>query len=93
MFQAQIRLGSLPVNLVLVGDRTYGEVVFVKVAPVGITMDQVPRDEVSAWFDEDGFTFFDQHAAEDLHYDTLYDYKNIPLMLRWLQQQNLQQPL
>lgn len=91
-YQAQIPLGGLPVHLVLVGDNTQGRVVFVKVAPVGLIFDQRERSLVSAWFDESGFTLFDQHESADYQYDTMYEYKELPLMLKWLQQQNLPQP-
>lgn len=91
-FQCQVPLGSLPINLVLVGNREQGRVVFVKVAPVGVIVENEVRDKVSAWFDEEGFTLFDQGTGETFNYNTLYEYKEIPLMLRWLQQQQLQQP-
>lgn len=95
MFQAQIRLGSLPINLVLVGDSTWGEVVFVKVQEKIKTVFDEPEDTqaVMAVFTDVGFGLSTPNAADHFEYDTRYDYKNIPLMLKWLQQQKLQQPL
>lgn len=96
IYQCQIPLGGLPVNLVLVGNKEEGKVVFVKVARVGCVYDYSWQDQVSALFQDTCFQFktgdseFDN--SELFNYDTIYDYKNIPLMLRWLQQQNLQQP-
>lgn len=92
IYQAQVPLGGLPVNLMLVGNQEYGKVVFVRVAPVGVILDHQPHTAVSAWFDDEGFTLFSWEGGEDFKYNLMYDYKEIPLMLRWLQQQNLQQP-
>ena len=92
IFQAQVPLGGLPIHLVVVGTQEQGSVVFVPIRQVGVICDYQTRENVSAWFDNDGFTLYDQAGGEDFAYNTVYDYKNIPLMLRWLQQQNLQQP-
>lgn len=96
MFQVQIPLGGLPVNIVLVGDKVQGGVVFVKVAPVGLIVDQ-PEDKTKAMavFTEDNFTICSQQMGEPIdqfEYDTAYNYKVIPAMLQWLKQQNLQEP-
>lgn len=86
--QIQIPIGNLPVQLVLLWNRQEGGVVFVKSAPVGLIVENHERGKVSAIFDEEGFSIGD----EDFSYNTIYNYKSIPLMLEWLQQQNLQQP-
>jgi hypothetical protein len=90
MFQAQIPIGSLPINLVLVGNQHKGAVVFVVVAPIN----NIVYDEgtVSAAIDYQGFTLDDGDEYENFVYNTVYEYKSIPLMLKWLQQQNLQVP-
>lgn len=94
MFQTQIPIGSLPINLVLVGDKTQGRVVFVKVAPVGLILENIDRGkETAAMFTEDEFCISNTDMQTDVFkYNVIYDYKNIPLMLKWLQEQNLQQP-
>jgi hypothetical protein len=95
-YQVQVPLGTLPINLVLIGNQTYGRLVFVQVRPlIGAVFDLDEHDNIHAAFYEDRFEFFgtaDGDGDEVFEYDTIYDYKNIPLMLRWLQQQNLQQP-
>jgi hypothetical protein len=93
-YQVQVPIGSLPVNLVLVGNKEEGKVAFVKVAPVGLILENVQQGkEVAAMFAEDEFCISNTDMeTEVFNYDTIYDYKNIPLMLKWLQQQKLQQP-
>lgn len=96
IYQVQVPIGSLPVNLVLVGNKERGNVVFVKVGKVGTIIDQSElKDNVGAVFIETNFCFFEEQAngaIESFEYNTLYEYKDIPLMLRWLQRQELQQP-
>lgn len=97
-YQAQIPLGGLPVHLVLVGNRDDGKVVFVRVAPYNGDILDMPNDleGVAAMFGPEGFylaeVIYRGGNGEYFEYNTVYDYKNIPLMLRWLQQQELQQP-
>ena len=96
-FQVQIPLGRLPINLVLVGNKVSAEVVFVKVADrVLLVVDQPEsKDAIGAVFSEENFAFFEEWvggAIECFEYTVVYDYKEIPLMLKWLQQQNLQEP-
>lgn len=60
---------------------------FVRVAEFKALIDMAPTaDGISASFYEDGFIIADEEYA----YNTLYAYKEIPGMLTWLQQQNLQ---
>lgn len=87
MYQAQIPIGNnFPVNLVLLSN---GTLVFVRVANVGVLVDQAPKDGVEALFTDNGFTI----GNEELWYNTIYRYKEKPEMLKWLQQQNLIQPV
>lgn len=95
-YQVQIPLGGLPINLVLIGNKLEGRVAFVKVRPVGTIFDE-PEEKTAlhAVFNDDNFAIYVQQVGgeiEPFEYDTVYDYKNIPLMLRWLQQQKLQEP-
>jgi hypothetical protein len=92
LYQVQVPIGGLPINLVLVGNKETGKVVFVKVAEVGVIVENFEDGKVAATFWNDCFHLRDGELEEDFDYDTIHDYKNIPLMLRWLQQQNLQQP-
>lgn len=96
IYQCQIPLGGLPINLLLVGNKDEGKVVFVKIAPVSCIYENASKDEVSAMFQDTCFQFKTGDSVFDnsnvFNYNTMYDYKEIPLMLRWLQQQNLQQP-
>lgn len=85
IYQCQIPIGSLPVHLVLISD---GTLVFVRVAKFGVIFDQAPDQGVGAVFSEDGFTI----DGEEFWYNTIYNYKEKPNMLKWLQQQNLREP-
>ena len=96
-YQVQVPLGGLPVNLVLVGNREHGEVAFVKVAPFAGAVFDLTDDgqDVRAVFDTHKFALFhptDVSLDEEFHYDMLYDYKNIPVMLQWLKDQKLEEP-
>lgn len=89
-FQLQIPLGNMPINLVLVGNRLRGQVVFVRVAP-GIVIDN--GEDVTGRFFEDVFYLMSFETGTELfEYNTLYDYKAYPAMLQWLKQQNLREP-
>lgn len=92
-FQVQVPIGNLPVNLILVGNKFEAGIVFVKVAPIHKTIiDHAKLKEVSAGFTDHTIYLHDDEVEEQFDYDTIYNYKEIPLMLRWLQQQNLQEP-
>jgi hypothetical protein len=84
MYQMQIPIGQLPINLVLLSD---GTLVFIKVANFGVIFDH-KLGGVDAIFHEDSFTI----NGTDYFYNTIYAYKEIPEMLQWLAQQNLQWP-
>lgn len=87
MHQLPIRLGSLPISLVLISD---GSVAFVKSCNFKTICD-VPEGvgEVVAIFDNEGFQLGN---TSNFCYNVAYKYKEIPDMLSWLQQQNLQEP-
>ena len=89
MYQVQVPLGNLPVNLVLIGNREQASVAFVRFQS-GTVFDQ--SDDVSAGFFDENFLLFRNGTNESFEYNTAYDYKNIPAMLQWLKQQNLQEP-
>lgn len=97
MMQFQLPLGNLPINLVLAGDRNQGKVAFVKVQPfTNAILDLDPRGNIDAAFYQNDFVLFggddDGETVEEFVYNMLYNYKEIPAMLKWLQRQNLQQP-
>jgi len=85
MFQVQVPIGNLPVQLVLLSD---GTLVFVRVANISCIIDQAPEGGVGAVFYDDHFLV----GNEELWYNTIYRYKDKPDMLKWLQQQTLQEP-
>lgn len=93
IYQAQIPVGGLPINLVLVGNRDEGRVVFVKVAHFTTVFDANAAGDIYAAFYEDHFVIFVNGDEEEVfQYNTAYEYKKIPAMLEWLRQQFLQQP-
>lgn len=87
MHQLPIKLGSLPINLVLISD---GSVAFVKAGNFKTICD-FPEDEneVDAIFDEAGFQLGN---TDNFCYNVAYRYKEIPDMLAWLVKQNLVEP-
>lgn len=92
-YQCQIPIGSLPINLVLVGNTQEGKAVFVKVAPFACVFDADAEGNIQAAFYAEEFILFTNADSEEVfQYDTIYNYKELPAMLGWLQQQKLQQP-
>lgn len=95
-YQVQVPLGTLPINLVLIGNSYLGRLAFVKVRPFTSAIFDLERDghSIRAAFYEDEFHIFGKQAdgEEVFRYDVIYDYKHIPVMLEWLQEQKLQQP-
>ena len=77
----QLRLGNMPVNLVLL---LSGKVQFISAPDFATVIDQ--HSEVSAVFTQDNFSI---GSLSNLCYNVSYNYKEIPEMLKWLQQQNL----
>lgn len=87
-FQVQVPIGNLPINLVLVGNREYGQIVLIKVADFeefDIT------GEVAAKVGN-SIVLKSSEGSGTFNYNTLYDYKQLPLLLKWLQQLNLREP-
>lgn len=88
MHQLQIKLGSLPISLVLISD---GSVAFVKSCNFKAICDSGDDDgkQIVAIFDNEGFQLGN---TDNFCYNVAYRYKEIPDMLKYLQQQNLQEP-
>lgn len=90
LFQCQVPLAGLPVNLVLLSN---GTLAFVRVAEfVGIYDQRAFGQDVDAMFGRDDFAFIHDEGYDEFAYNTAYNYKEIPSMLKWLQQQNLEEP-
>lgn len=88
MYQVQLPIGDshrFPVQLVL---RQDGAIAFVKVYAGKFSICGDSDTPTSHIFDEAGFTI----GGEDFEYNTAYEYKTIPAMLKYLQQQNLVNP-
>jgi len=92
MMYAQIPIGGLPINLVLLPH--IASVAFVKVRSFGamFDLDYEKKGNVEALFFSDDFSLRSKDEEQDFCYNTAYDYKNIPIMLGWLQQQKLEPP-
>ena len=90
MHTLQVPIGSMPVNLILLSNRTLA---FARVANFEALLDQ-PEDKssVSAFFYSDGFTLSRGEESADFDYNITYKYYEIPMMLDWLIKQNLQLP-
>lgn len=82
MVYKQIRIGEMPINLILLPTR---EVAFVVVQSFhGVYC--METDSVPAMFDESGFTIGDNEYS----YVTAYNVDELPEMKQWLIEQNLQ---
>lgn len=90
MQQVQVNLGGLPIVLVCLSD---SGVVFVPVASFSAIIDT--GQEVNAWLFSDEFFLCDNATGQvqDYSYNTVYYYKDLPDMLRWLKQFKLESPL
>lgn len=95
-YQAQINIGGMPIGVVLIGNREKGEIVIVKLMTItGTFFDQAEAEGgIDGVFDQESFGLKEKSELdyEEFQYNTRYHYKEIPKLLRWLQQQNLQQP-
>jgi hypothetical protein len=79
----QIDIGrNFPVQLMLILETS--KVAFVVVNSFKTIYD-MSTDDVDAYFDMEGFSI----GYNSYKYNTQYDYKNIPSMLKWLQKQKL----
>ena len=82
----QIPIGTLPINLIALDN---GDVAFVITQDFKSVIDQPSKDEnVGAYFDKTSFSIADQSFS----YSQRYAYKDIPVMLQWLKQQELISP-
>lgn len=83
--QMAVPLAGLPLNLVLISD---GSLAFVKTHNFKCIVDQPEDDKkVAAMFDEEDFSI---GTERQLAYNVAYRYSEIPCMLQWLLEQNLQ---
>lgn len=82
VYRMQVEICAFPVHLILQSD---GQVAFVIVRNFNYLLDM---GEPDASFTMDHFTI----GTEDFDYNTFYQYKEIPVMLSWLQRQGLQWP-
>lgn len=86
--QVQVQIAGMP--LLLVCDiYNGGRVAFVRTAEFKTIFCFENGETPAATFDDEGFSI----GGEDFVYNTLYSYKEIPVMLAWLKRQNLQNPL
>ena len=91
MFQAQMQLPGLPILLTLRSDAT---IAFTPFQAFPTIIDQ-PEDAnaVKAIFDSEHTLFYlTDDDKQEYNYNTPIAYKEEPLLLRWLQQQHLEQP-
>lgn len=87
MFQLQVSIGeTFPVSLVLLSN---GTLVWIKTTQFKPIYDSPSEpDSIAAVFSEDGFTIGD----DEYSYNRIYEYKELPSMLKWLKQQQMQEP-
>jgi hypothetical protein len=89
VLQVQTSIGeTLPVSLVLLTNGKEGRVVFVKTGKFDTIIDLPEDGGIGAIFDMDGFGI----GEEEYDYNVSYPYKDIPDMLKWLQQQQMVMP-
>lgn len=82
MMQVQVSIANMPVNLVL---NSEGSLAFIRVADFKTIFDQ-PESGINAVFNADGFSIEDEKFV----YNQFYQYKQMPQMLEWLKQQNME---
>lgn len=62
----------------------------------GAVIDQVDvqqhEEGISAIFDKDGFTLWDKNVSADYMYHCPYPYKEMPVLSKWLKQQQMIMP-
>lgn len=80
-----LQLASLPIQLILAEN---GQVAFQKMGNFKTILDQ-PETGVQAIIDDDGIYI---GAETEVCFNTLYNYKEMPELLAWLQQMNLEAP-
>jgi len=88
--QIQIPIRGLPIHLVLLSN---GMVVFVRVAAFTAILEATKLDgSPYGYFFEEDFTLYADKESNEFSYNTMYAYKTIPVMLKWLKSQELQNP-
>lgn len=87
MFQFQIGQ-QFPLVLICLQD---GSIALAKKQEITVLLDHPEQSGVEATFDNDSFDILGEEGQSiTLQYNTTYQYKTIPLLLAWLEQQNLQ---
>lgn len=91
MLQVSIPLAGLPFHLVCINN---GTVVFVKHLNFNTIWDSAEPGGVGANYDMQRISLWNDQGDEfDVFYNTMYDYRVLPLLKAWLIQQNLQYPI
>ena len=84
--QFQMQIGTLPIALQLCTNET---IAFLKAKNLKTIIDQ-PEMGIGAVFTPEGFYIGEEKVM--YNWGVGYDYKDLPEMLKWLQQQNLELP-
>jgi hypothetical protein len=94
MMQWQLRIAGsrFPLALVLVLDHEGPSVVLTPLRKFELIVEPEVDGKIGAWYGGDSMTLVNGQEEEDFFYHTTYRYKDIPLLLRWLQQQNIVNP-
>lgn len=91
LWQVNVPLAKLPVVLCCLSD---GTVVFIR--QPGLPVYWLNDKGISAFIFGDCFSLFDSTDSskelQEFEYDKQYNYRNHKMMLRWLQELNLQNP-
>lgn len=88
--QVQVPLGSLPLVMLCLSN---GTVVFVPSSLIGVLWCPVLTG-VNAYLLKDHFSLYAEgtEGSVEFEYQRMYNYKDHPLLLQWLQELNLQNP-
>lgn len=88
--QVQVQLAGLPIVLVCLSN---GCVVFVPTAKFSMVLCPPSKHGVDAVLCEDCFRLQGSGPVKEFEYNQVYNYREHPLMLQWLQELNLQNPI
>lgn len=89
MQQVELPLGTLPIKAVFLSN---GLLALVRYAASPIILDQPEKSGVSAEIYSDTMVLSLGEEKEEVSFQTMLDWKNSPLLLSWLKQQNIQFP-
>lgn len=89
LYFIQVQIGRLPLKLTCMSD---GMISITRAREFGTLIDFSLKDTYAV-FDGDGIHFDTQTHQTSYEYDTPIDYKKEPLLLEWLQAQNLVTPV